>query len=146
MSVYVQNMTVFVANMISFVPYITIFITNGSICVQNISVIVCWEALAIIGDKGYTVKYNPLPEGVPKGEARGNSWRQRGIFDRISRVESYNGQYIILTVIKLIIPSKSHWQLVRILPRECTVKYTHRSEEILKRLISVFCIPLLRMI
>ena len=24
-------------------------------------------------DEGYTVKYNPLPEGVPEGEARGNS-------------------------------------------------------------------------
>ena len=24
-------------------------------------------------DKGYTVKYNPLPEGVPEGEARENS-------------------------------------------------------------------------
>ena len=25
------------------------------------------------GGKGYTVEYNPLPEGVPKGKARGNS-------------------------------------------------------------------------
>ena len=24
-------------------------------------------------DKGYTVKYNPLPEGVPEGKAQGNS-------------------------------------------------------------------------
>ena len=24
-------------------------------------------------DEGYTVKYNPLPEGVPEGEAQGNS-------------------------------------------------------------------------
>ena len=24
-------------------------------------------------DEGYTVKYNPLPEGVPKGKAGGNS-------------------------------------------------------------------------
>ena len=39
-------------------------------------------------DKGYTVKYFPLPEGVPEGKAWGNSWRQRVIFDRISRVES----------------------------------------------------------
>ena len=45
--------------------------------------------VSVLGrDKGYTVKYNPLPEGVPEGEARGNSWRQRVIFDRISRVES----------------------------------------------------------
>ena len=27
--------------------------------------------------QGYTVKYKPLPEGVPEGKARGNSWRQR---------------------------------------------------------------------
>ena len=27
-------------------------------------------------DKGYTVKYEPLPEGVPEGKAQGNSWRQ----------------------------------------------------------------------
>ena len=27
---------------------------------------------------------------VPKGKAQGNSWRRRGIFDRISRVESYH--------------------------------------------------------
>ena len=30
--------------------------------------------VSVLGqDKGYTVKYNPLPEGVPEGEARGNS-------------------------------------------------------------------------
>ena len=30
--------------------------------------------LSVLGrDEGYTVKYNPLPEGVPEGEARGNS-------------------------------------------------------------------------
>ena len=34
-------------------------------------------------DKGYTVKYAPLPEGIPKGKARWNSARRRGIFDRI---------------------------------------------------------------
>ena len=39
-------------------------------------------------DEGYTVKYNPLPEGVREGEARGNSRRQRVIFDRTSRVKS----------------------------------------------------------
>ena len=45
--------------------------------------------VSILGrDKGYKVKYNSLSEGVPKGEARGNSWRQRVIFDRISQVES----------------------------------------------------------
>ena len=35
------------------------------------------------------------------------------------------------------LPHYSHWQWVRILPRECTVKYTPRSK-ILKSLISVF--------
>ena len=30
--------------------------------------------VSVLGqDKGYTVKYKSLPEGVPKGEARGNS-------------------------------------------------------------------------
>ena len=50
------------------------------------------------------VKYTPLPEGVPEGEARGNFRRRRGIFDRISRVESLYEQYIILTIIKLKFP------------------------------------------
>ena len=31
-------------------------------------------AVSVLGqDEGHTVKYNPLPEGVPEGEARGNS-------------------------------------------------------------------------
>ena len=30
--------------------------------------------VSVLGrEEGYTVKYTPLPEGVPKGEARGNS-------------------------------------------------------------------------
>ena len=30
--------------------------------------------VSVLGpNEGYTVKYTPLPEGVPKGEARGNS-------------------------------------------------------------------------
>ena len=30
--------------------------------------------VSILGrEEAYTVKYNPLPEGVPKGEDRGNS-------------------------------------------------------------------------
>ena len=37
-------------------------------------------------NSGYTVKYNPLPWGVPSGFAHGNSFRQRVIFDRISLV------------------------------------------------------------
>ena len=45
--------------------------------------------VSVLGrDEGYTIKYNPLPEGVPEGKARRNSGRQRVIFDRISRVES----------------------------------------------------------
>ena len=39
-------------------------------------------------DSGYTVKYTPSTEGVHEGKARGNSWKQRGIFDRISQVKS----------------------------------------------------------
>ena len=32
------------------------------------------NTVSVLGqDKGYTVKYNPLPEGVPEGEARWNS-------------------------------------------------------------------------
>ena len=47
------------------------------------------DIVSVLGqDKGYTVKYNPLSEGVPEGEAGGNSWRQRVIFDSKSRVES----------------------------------------------------------
>ena len=37
---------------------------------------------------GYTLKYTPSPSGVPLGFALRNSFRQRGIFDSISRVES----------------------------------------------------------
>ena len=32
-----------------------------------------YTVYALGQDEGYTVKYNPLPEGVPEGEARGNS-------------------------------------------------------------------------
>ena len=32
------------------------------------------DTVSVLGqDKGFPVKYNPLPEGIPKGEARGNS-------------------------------------------------------------------------
>ena len=48
-----------------------------------------WFIVSVLErDKGYTVKYNPMPEGVPVGKAQGNSWTQRVIFDRIFRVES----------------------------------------------------------
>ena len=33
-------------------------------------------------DKGYTVKYDPPPEGVPEGEARGNCWMQHIILKK----------------------------------------------------------------
>ena len=50
---------------------------------------ICWDIVYVWGrEEGYTVKYTPPPEGVPEGEARGNSWRRSGIFDRISRVKS----------------------------------------------------------
>ena len=35
-----------------------------------------WQVftVSVLGqDEGYTVKYNPLAEGVPEGKARGNS-------------------------------------------------------------------------
>ena len=36
------------------------------------AVLLC--TVSVLGrDEGYTVKYNPLPEGVPEGEAQGNS-------------------------------------------------------------------------
>ena len=35
---------------------------------------VLYCTVSVLGrDKGYTVKYNTLPEGVPEGEAQGNS-------------------------------------------------------------------------
>ena len=51
---------------------------------------------SILGqDTVYTVKYSSLPEGVPKGKARGNSCRPRALFDRIFRAESYKSHYTI---------------------------------------------------
>ena len=45
--------------------------------------------MSLLGlDSGYTVKYNPLPSGVPLGFALRNSFRRRVIFDRISLVLS----------------------------------------------------------
>ena len=36
------------------------------------AVLLC--TVSVLGrDEGYTVKYNPLPKGVPEGEAQGNS-------------------------------------------------------------------------
>ena len=36
--------------------------------------IFCLNTVSVLGrEEGYTVKYNPLPEEVPEGEARGNS-------------------------------------------------------------------------
>ena len=52
--------------------YITAPITVWSRRVLYITVNM--YAVSVLGrDEGYTVKYNPLPEGVPEGEARGNS-------------------------------------------------------------------------
>ena len=56
-------------------------IVNSKECELYIVSVLGW-------DKGYTVKYNPLLEGVPGGEAQGNYWIQMVIFDRISRVKS----------------------------------------------------------
>ena len=56
--------------------------------------------VSVLGqDVGYTVKFNTLPEGVPKGKAQGNYWRQRVIFDRISWTEPvYRGCSTITSV------------------------------------------------
>ena len=56
--------------------------------------------VSVLGrDVGYTVKFNTLPEGVPKGKAQGNYWRQRVIFDRISLTEPvYRGCSTITSV------------------------------------------------
>ena len=48
--------------------------------------------LSVLGlDSGYTVKYTPLPSGVTLVLALGNSFRQRGIFTRISLLSSEYG-------------------------------------------------------
>ena len=48
--------------------------------------------MSVLGlDSRYTVKYNSSPSGVPSGFALGNSFRQRGIFDRISLVSFLYG-------------------------------------------------------
>ena len=62
--------------------------------------------VSVLGQhKVYTVKYIPSSEGVAEGEAWGNSWRRRGLFDRIYQVESQYEQYIILIIIRLMITS-----------------------------------------
>ena len=49
------------------------FIAQSELQVQ-ISVLVNGSTVTVLGrDEGYMVKYNPLPEGVPEGEAPGNS-------------------------------------------------------------------------
>ena len=45
-------------------------------------------------DKGYTVKYSPLPEEDPEGEGKG---RQRAIFYHISRVKYERVRSVRLT-------------------------------------------------
>ena len=45
------------------------------------------DILPVLGlNLGDTVKYSPLPSGVPSGFALGNSRRRRAIFDRRSLV------------------------------------------------------------
>ena len=58
-------------------------------CVMLLSIGQGIYIVSVLGlDSGYTVKYNPLPSGVPSGFALRNSFRQRVIFDRISLVSS----------------------------------------------------------
>ena len=41
-------------------------------CVDSLYILYC--TVSVLGqDEKYTVKYNPLSEGVPKGKAQGNS-------------------------------------------------------------------------
>ena len=41
---------------------------------------VLWCTVSVLGqDEGYTVKYNPLPEGVPEGKAQGTP-EGKGLF------------------------------------------------------------------
>ena len=51
--------------------------------------------MSVLGlDSGYTIKYNPLPSGVPLGFALGNSFRQRVEFYHISLVSFLYGYSI----------------------------------------------------
>ena len=48
-----------------------------------------WQTynVSVLGrDNGYTVKYSPSSEGVPKGKARWNFWRQRSILDSTEKL------------------------------------------------------------
>ena len=67
------------------------YIAQGRVCYQSVSFfihpgLVYWDLtlaifpvedrynVSVLGqDEGYTVKYNPLPKGVPEGKAQGNS-------------------------------------------------------------------------
>ena len=41
---------------------------------HHVHIMIVMHIVSELGqDKGYTVKYNPLPEGVPEGEAQRNS-------------------------------------------------------------------------
>ena len=52
--------------------------------------------MSVLGrDEGYTVKYNPLPEGVPEGTPEGKRLY----------LTVYPGHYIILTIIRLMLTS-----------------------------------------
>ena len=70
------------------VPYCLV-LAQPSYCLVLAHSFIYHIVLFVLGrEEKYTVKYNPWPEGVPEGEAQGNSWRQRVIFDHIFRVES----------------------------------------------------------
>ena len=52
------------------------------------------STVSVLGqDEGYTVKYSHTSEGVPEGEAQGNSQRRRAIIDGVSQVKALYGQY-----------------------------------------------------
>ena len=43
-------------------------------CIVTLTVLFNVRIVSVLGqDEGYTVKYNPLTEGVPEGKAQGNS-------------------------------------------------------------------------
>ena len=67
---------------------------------------ICGVVVFVLGqDKGYRVKYSAPPEGVPKGKAQ--KWR--ALFDRVSQVDLFYGQYNIL---KIYYPNDSPFNLI----------------------------------
>ena len=71
------------------IPITTVILVTSVTGFNSVSFVNTDYIISILGQKKvYTVKYSPFPEGVPTGEARGNTWRQRAIFGLVSRVES----------------------------------------------------------